>query len=170
LAFQSSEEVIAWLRGLAWREVVVFGLSFVLGLLIPPACRPTTATEDRSRRWLVWLGWCGFGLATLALCFAIAWNEFPPFGSLLLPFLSYLVGIRLSSAALRGPRPFVWAAGQLGVLLLLLVATTAAMTGKALSTGPLHFGASGTGMAAKRELAQRIRDTRPPEGQPRHLL
>jgi hypothetical protein len=168
-AFQSSEEVIAWLRGLAWREVVVFGLSFVLGLLTPPACRPTTATEDCSRRWLVWLGWCGFGLATLALCFAIAWNEFPPFGSLLLPFLSYLVGIRLSSAALRGPRPFVWAAGQLGVLLLLLLATMAAMTGKALSTAPLHFEASGTGMAAKRELAQQIRDTRPPESQPRHL-
>ncbi|HSE88036.1 MAG TPA: hypothetical protein VLJ79_17555 [Candidatus Binatia bacterium] len=168
-AFQSSDEVIAWLRGLAWREVVVFGLSFVLGLLTPPACEPTMASGNRPRRWLVWLGWCSFGLATIALCFAIAWNEVPPFGSLLLPFLSYLVGIRLSSAALRGVRPFAWAAGQLGVLLLLLLATMAAMTGKALSTAPLSFQASGMGMAAKRQLAQRIRDTRPPQGQPRHL-
>jgi hypothetical protein len=168
-AFQSSDEVIAWLRGLARREVVVFGLSFVLGLLTPPACRPMTASIDRSRRWLVWLGWCGFGLATLAMCFAIAWKEVPPFGTLLLPFLTYLVGIRLSSAALRGVRPFVWAAAQLGVLLVLLLATTVAMTGKALSAAPLHFEASGRGIAAKRQLAQRIRDTRPPEGQPRHL-
>jgi hypothetical protein len=109
------------------------------------------------------------GLATIALCFAIAWNEVPPFGSLLLPFLSYLVGIRLSSAALRGPRPFAWAAGQLGVLLLLLLATAAVMAGKTLSTAPMDFEISGMGMAAKRHLAQRIRDTRPLEGQPRHL-
>lgn len=168
-AFQSSDEVIAWLRGLARHEVVVFGLCFVLGLLTPPACIPTTASGGRFPRWLMWLGWCSFGLATIALCFAIAWSEVPPFGSLLLPFLSYLVGIRLSSAALRGARPFAWAVGQLGVLLLLLLATTVAMTGKALSTVPLQFGASGMGMAAKRQLAQRIRDTRPPEGQPRHL-
>ena len=168
-AFQSSDEVIDWVRGLARREVVVFGLSFVLGLLTPPASRPATASGTRPRRWLVWLGWCGFGLATIALCFAIAWNEAPPFGSLLLPFLSYLVGIRLSSAALRGPRPFAWAAGQLVVLLLLLLATASAMAGKALSSVPLDFEISGTGMAAKRQLAQRIRGTRPPESQPRHL-
>ena len=168
-AFQSSDEVIDWVRGLARREVVVFGLSFVLGLLTPPASRPATASGTRPRRWLVWLGWCGFGLATIALCFAIAWNEVPPFGSLLLPFLSYLVGIRLSSAALRGPRPFAWAAGQLVVLLLLLLATASAMAGKALSSVPMDFEISGTGMAAKRQLAQRIRGTRPPEGQPRHL-
>lgn len=168
-AFQSSDEVIAWLRGLARREMILFGLSFVLGLLTPPACRPATASGNRPRRWLVWLGWCGLGLATIALCFAIAWNEVPPFGSLLLPFLSYLVGIRLSSAVLHGPRPFAWAAGQLGVLLLLLLAMTAAMTGKTLSTAPLYFEAGGMGMAAKRQLAQRIRDTRPAEGQPRHL-
>jgi hypothetical protein len=167
-AFQSSDEVIAWLRGLVQREVVVFALSFVLGLLTPPAFRSTTA-GDHPRRWLVWLGWCSFGLATLALCFAIAWNEVPPFGALLLPFLSYLVGIRLSSAALRGVRPFAWAAGQLGMLVLLLLATTAAMTGRAFSTSPLSLQAGGMDMAAKRQLAQRIRDTRPPQDQPRRL-
>ncbi|HSF57579.1 MAG TPA: hypothetical protein VLD83_05880 [Candidatus Binatia bacterium] len=168
-AFQSSDELIAWLRGLARREVILFGLSFVLGLLTPPAHRPARAAGNHPRRWLVWLGWCGFGLATIALCFAIAWNAVPPFGSLLLPFLFYLVGLRLSSAALRGPRPFAWAAGQLGVLLLLLLATAAAMAGKALSTAPMDFEISGMGMAAKRQLAQRLRDTRPLEGQPRHL-
>jgi hypothetical protein len=168
-AFQSSDEFIAWLRGLAWRELVVFGLSFVLGLLTPPASRSAMASENRPRRWRVWLGCCGFGLTTIALCFAIAWNEIPPFGPLLLPFLSYLVGIRLSSAALRGARPFAWAVGQLGVLLFLLLATTATMAGKALSTAPMDFEISGMGMAAKRQLAQRIRDTRPRENQPRHL-
>ena len=168
-AFQSSDELIAWLRGLARREVVVFGLSFGLGLLTPPARRPATAARDRTRRWLLWLCWCGFGLATIALCFAIAWNEVPPFGPLLLPFLSYLVGIRLSSAALRGPRSFAWAAGQLGMLLLLLLATGAAMAGKTLSTASMDFEISGMGMATKRQLAQRIRDTRPLDGQPRHL-
>ena len=168
-AFQSSDDVIAWILSLVRREVVVFSLSFVLGLLTPPAFRPTTAGGDRLGRWLVWLGWCSLGLATLAVCFAIVWNAVPPLGSLLLPFLSYLVGIRLSSAALRGVRPFAWAAGQLGVLLLLLLVTTAAMTGKALSTAPLSFQTAGMGIAAKRQLAQRIRDTHPPQGQPRHL-
>ena len=168
-AFQNSDEVIVWLRGLVRREVVVFGLSFLLGLLTAPACTPATASGNRLRPWLVWLGWCSFGLATIALCFAIAWNEIPPLGTLLLPFLSYLVGIRLSTAALRGRRPFAWATAQLVVLLLLLLATTAALSGKAISTAPLAFEASGMGMAAKRQLAQRIRDTRPPAGQPRHL-
>jgi hypothetical protein len=135
-AFQSSDEVIAWILSLVRREVLVFSLSFVLGLLTPPAFRPTTAGGDRLGRWLVWLGWGSLGLATLAVCFAIAWNAVPPLGSLLLPFLSYLVGIHLSSAALRGVRPFAWAAGQLGVLLLLLLVTMAAMTGKAVSTAP----------------------------------
>jgi len=135
-AFQNSDEVIVWLRGLVRREVIVFGLAFLLGLLTAPACTPAAASGNRPRPWLVWLGWCSFGLATIALCFAIAWNEVPPFGSLLLPFLSYLVGIRLSTAALRGPRPFAWAAAQLVVLLLLLLATTAALSGKAISTAP----------------------------------
>jgi hypothetical protein len=168
-AFQSSDELIDWLRGLARREAVLFGLSFVLGLLTPPALGPTTASGNRPRRWLVWLGWCGFGLATIALCFAIAWNQVPPFGSLLLPFLSYLVGIRLRSAALRGPRRFAWSAGQLGVLLLLLLGTGAAMAGKTLSTASMDFEIRGIGMATKRQLAQRIRDTRPLKRQPRHL-
>ncbi len=168
-AFQNSDEVIVWLRGLVRREVIVFGLAFLLGLLTAPACTPAAASGNRPRPWLVWLGWCSFGLATIALCFAIAWNEVPPFGSLLLPFLSYLVGIRLSAAALGGPRPLAWAAGQLGVLLLLLLATTAVMSGKALSTAPLAFQPGGMGMAAKRQLAQRIRDTRPREDQPRLL-
>jgi hypothetical protein len=168
-AFQSSDEVIAWLLGLVRREVVVFTLSFVLGLLTPPAFRLATVAKDGRSRWLVWLGWCCFGLAVLALCFSIVWNEVPPPGSLLLPFLSYLVGIRLSAAALRGVRPFAWALGQLAVLLLLLLATTAAVTGRALSTAPLSFQTAGTGMAAKRQLAQRIRDTRPAPGKPRHL-
>jgi hypothetical protein len=55
------------------------------------------------------------------------------------------------------------------VLLLLLLVTMAAMTGKALSTAPLSFQTGGMGMAAKRQLAQRIRDNRPAQGQPRHL-
>ena len=52
-AFQSSDEVIAWLRGLVRREIIVFGLSFGLGLLTPPASPPATAGENRSRPWLM---------------------------------------------------------------------------------------------------------------------
>jgi hypothetical protein len=168
-AFESSDEAIAWLRGLVRREFAFFGFSFLLGVLTPPACEPTTLTPEHSRRWLVWLGWAIFGLSTIALCWAIAWNEAPPLGSLLLPFVSYLVGLRLSSAALRGARTFAWAAGQLGVLLLLLLVTTTLAARMAVSTAPLNFEAGAMSGTAKRQLAQRIRDTRPAEGQPRQL-
>jgi len=168
-AFESSDEAIAWLLGLVRRELVGFGLSFLLGLLTPPACGPPAVIGDRSRRWLVWLGWGIFGLATIALCFAIAWSDLPPVGALLLPFVSYLVGVRLSAAAQRGTRPFAWAVGQLGVLLLLLLAMATVVMRMAVSAAPLDFDAGVMSVSAKRQLAQRIRDTRPPQDQPRHL-
>ena len=169
-AFKSEREVVAWLGGVLWHELVVYGLSFVLGLLTPPALGPALADEDRRRRWLKWAGcWC-FGLLTIFVCFAIARSETPPVGSLILPFVSYLIGLRLSSAAMRGVRPFAWAAGQLAVLLLLIVGATVALTRMTVSAAPLEFDSAQMSMAEKRALAQRIRDTRPPEGQPRRVL
>ncbi len=168
-AFQSEREVVAWLGGLVWHELLVFGLSLVLGLLTPPAYGLAMADEDRRRRWLKWAGWWTFGLLTIFVCFAIARSEVPPVGSLILPFVSYLVGLRLSSAAMRGVRPFAWAAGQLLVLFLLIAGTTVAMARKTISDAPLDFDSAAMSMAEKRELAKRIRDTRPPEGQPRYV-
>ncbi len=46
-AFKSEREVVAWLGGVVWHELVVYGLSFVLGLLTPPALGPALANEDR---------------------------------------------------------------------------------------------------------------------------
>ena len=163
------DEAIAWLRGLLRREFVGFGLYFLLGLVTPPAFGPPTVSGDHARRWLVWLAWGLFGLATIGLCLAIAWSAPPPVGALLLPFVSYLVGVRLSSAAQRGTRPFAWAAGQLGVLLLLLIAMATVALRMAVSTAPLDFDAVVVSASTKQQLAQRIRATRPPEDQPWRL-
>ncbi len=102
--FDSQAAVTAWLGRVLWHELVVYGLSFLLGLLVPPALGPVAADEYRQRRWPRWAGFCGFGLLTLFLCFAIARSEAPPLGSLILPFGSYLFGLHLSSAAMRGKK------------------------------------------------------------------
>jgi hypothetical protein len=163
------DEAIAWLRGVFRREFVGFGLYFLLGLVTPPAFGPPTVSGDRARRWLVWLAWGLFGLATIGLCLAIAWSALPPVGALLLPFVSYLIGVRLSSAARRGTRPFAWAAGQLGLLLLLLIAMATVAMRMAVSPAPLDFDAVVVSVSTKQQLAQRIRATRPPEDQPWRL-
>jgi hypothetical protein len=169
-SFKGTRELTVWIGGLVWREVRIFGFAFVLGLLTPPAWfGPAAAIENRKRRWLVRLGWWLLGLVTIAVCFTIAWDQVPPLGSLLLPFISFLIGIRLSSAALRGAKPFAWAAAQIATVLLLVVGSTAAVAGMTISDEPLEFDTTEMEMAEKRLLAQRIRDSRPPEGETRHL-
>jgi hypothetical protein len=165
-AFQNADEVIAWLRGLARRELVVFGLSFVLGLLTPPALR----RADGQQSVLAWLGWCVFGLATIGVCLAIAWNEFPRPGTLLLPFVSFLAGAKISFAALRGWWPLVWAVGVLGLIAVALVIGAVVAARMTLAAEPLKIEADPMSMADKRQLAQRIRDTRAAANQPRRLL
>lgn len=163
-AFQSSDEVIAWLMGLARREVALYVLAFLLGIVIPPARVASTQTAGRSLLIEVILG-----LAIVSICLGIAWNEMPPLGSLLLPFVSYLAGRRLSSAALRGARPFLWATGQLAALALLLIVALAIAARMALATVPLDIDATALSPTAKRQFARRIRASRPPPGQPRQL-
>jgi hypothetical protein len=165
-AFESADDVHAWLLGLIRREVVGFGLAFLLGLLTPLAGGTPADTGKRALRWLVW--WI-FGAAVIAICLTIAWRQPPPPGALLLPFASYLLGVRLSSSALRGPRRFAWALGQAGALGLLLVAAAALAVSAATSTAPLEFEAGSMSAAAKRQLAQRIRGTRTGPDQPREL-
>lgn len=166
---RSTWDAFAWLRGLVRRELVVLGLYFLLGLLTPPATGRWIASGIRSRRGLLWLAWFVFGLATIATCSTIAWSAPPPVGTLLLPVVCYLAGVRLSAAAQGGPRPFARAAAQLGGLLLLLVATAGVATRMAVSAAPLDFDATATGADAKRQLAQRIRATRLPDDQPQQL-
>lgn len=167
--FQSPNDVVVWLRGLVSRELALFGLCFLLGLLTPAACGQLTLGGQRPLRWLVWLAWAAFGLATIALCFGIAWSTVPPVGALLLPFLSYLLGVHVSAAALRGARPFAWAAAQLGVLVLLLLAMTGVAIRMAVAPAPLEFDSGVVSAATHRQLAQRLWATRLPDDQPQHL-
>lgn len=170
LAFQSASEVGAWLSGLLFRELRVLGFAFVLGLLVPPALfGPTTMIEDRSRRWIVRAGWWGFGLVMIALCFWIAWEEFPPLGTLLLPFMLFLLGVRLSSAGQRGAKPLAWAGGQIALAAVLLIGIGFSVLGNTVSDSALDIDAADISTADKRLLADRIRDSRPAEGQPRKV-
>jgi hypothetical protein len=165
-AFESADAVLAWLLGLVRRELVGFGLAFLLGLLTPPASGPPA---DAGKRALRWLGWWLFGVAVIALCFAITWSQLPPPGALLLPFASYLLGVWLSSSAQRGPRRFAWAIGQSSALGILLLALAAFGVRAAVSAAPLEFDTEDMSAAGKRQLAGRIRETRPAPGQPREL-
>ncbi len=169
-AFKGSRELVAWFSGLVLRELRVVGFAFVLGLLTPPAFfGPTTAIEDQKKRWLVRLLWLLFGLAVIGICFTIAWDEMPPLGSLILPFISFAIAIRLSSAALRGMKPFIWAAAQIVIALLVMVGATIAVGDMTVSDAPLEFDTTEMSTAEKQLLAQRIQDTRPLEGQLRKL-
>jgi hypothetical protein len=167
--FQSSQEVLTWLRGLVRRELMIYSLAFLLGLLTPPAWGAPSLAAPRRQFWLAWLSRSLFGLATIAICSAIAWNQRPPLGSLLFPFVCFLAGTHLSSAALRGARSLAWAVARLATLALLLVGTAAFATRLALANTPLELDVGVAGIPTKQQLAERIRDTRSPEGQPRPL-
>ncbi|MCC7085534.1 MAG: hypothetical protein IT427_11055 [Pirellulales bacterium] len=168
--FQSPRAIANWLGGLIGRELIVFAMMFVLGLLTPPALfGPTTAIDDRQWRWLVRFVWGAFGLAIVASCFFVAWDEWPPMSSLLLPFISFLIGVRLSSAAQRGGKAFAWAAGQIAILMLFLVGGAAAIAMMTVSNSALEFDPTEMSAVDKRLLAEKIRDTRSPEGEPRKL-
>ena len=167
--FQSSEEAIAWLQGLVRRELKIYSLAFVLGLLTPPAWGPPLGGASRRQYWLAWLSWSLFGLTTIAVCSAIAWDERPPLGSLLFPFVCFLAGAHLCSAAVRGVRPFAWAVGQLATLLLLLIGTVVFATRLALASAPLPIDVDLASVPSKQQLAERIRATRSPDGESRPL-
>ncbi|MGD9645585.1 MAG: hypothetical protein AB7U73_07730 [Pirellulales bacterium] len=166
--FQTSAEALAWVRGLVFRELRIYLLAFLLGLLTPPAWTAAAATSRR-RAWLDWFGYACFGLATIAISLAVAWNEWPPLGSLMLPLVCFLIGARLGSAARRGVRPLAWASGQLAIALLLLVAGAALAGRLAVATAPLQVDAGTASVLSKQQLAARIRETRSPDGQPRPL-
>jgi hypothetical protein len=167
---KNHREVSAWIGGLVQREMIVLSLSFVLGLLTPPALfGPTTMIDDWKGRWLVRLVWWVFGPAVMAICFFIAWEELPPATSLILPFISFLIGVRLSSAAQRGGKAFAWAFGQIAVLAVLVTGGAVALATKTVSDTAMQFDPTEMSSSDKRLLAQRIRDTRPPEGEPRKV-
>src|SRR5262249_54479593 len=148
--------VVAWVGGLVERELIVLGLAFVLGLLTPPALfGPTTMIDDWKARWLVRLIWWVFGPAVMAICFFIAWEELPPPTALILPFVSFLIGVRLSSAAQRGGKAFTWAFGQIAVLVLLLGGGAAFVASKTVSDTALQIDPTEMSPSDKRLLAQR---------------
>ncbi len=168
--FQSSAEAIGWVRGLLRRELNLYLLAFLLGLLVPPAWGPPpSGAGSRRQFWLGWLSWSLLGLLTIAVCWAIAWSELPPLGSLLFPFVSFLAGAHLGSAAVRGRRSFAWAAGQLATLGLLLAGTVVLALRLALSDAPLAIEVDPASVPSKSQLAERIRATRPPDGKSRPL-
>jgi hypothetical protein len=170
LNIQSPRTIAVWMGGLIERELLVLGLAFVLGLLTPPAMfGPTDAIEDRKRRWLVRGSWWAFGIATIAICFFIAWDELPPASTLLLPLVCFLIGVRLSSAALRGVKAFAWAFGQIALLLLLVGGAAYLTAGMTVSNAALDFDPTEMSLSDKRLLAQRIRESRPAEGEPRKM-
>jgi hypothetical protein len=167
--FQSSEEVIAWLRGLLRRELDIYFLAFVLGLLTPPAWWHPAAAVSRLSQALSWSGWLLFGVVTIAGCSALAWDERPPAGGLLIPLACFLVGARLSSAAFRGARAFGWASAQLATILILLAGTMAFATRLALASTPLPIDVDLVSVPSKQQLAERIRATRSADGETRPL-
>lgn len=167
--FQSSAEAIAWLRGLLRRELNLYTLAFLLGLLIPPAWGAAVHAGPRRQFWLTWLGWSLFGMVTIAVCWVVAWNELPPLGSLLLPLGCFLAGAYLSSAALRGRRSLAWAVGVLAMLGLLLIAIVVLALRLALASTPLPLEIELASVPSKRELAERIRATRSSAGEARPL-
>src|SRR5215510_6307051 len=71
-AFNSQREIAAWLGGVLGHELLLFGLFFLLGLLVPPALGPTLDSESRRRRWLRRAAFWAFGLLTIFLYFAIS--------------------------------------------------------------------------------------------------
>ncbi len=167
--FENSDAVIAWLHGLLRRELDVCVLAFFLGLLTPPAWWYPSAGPSRLSRALDWSGWLLFGVVTVAGCSALAWDERPPVGWLLIPLTCFLAGGRLSSAALRGARPLAWAIGQFALLLLMLVGTAVFATRLALATVPLPIDVDLASVPSKQQLAERIRATRSPDGETRPL-
>ena len=50
-AFNSQREIAAWLGGVLWHELIVFGLFFLLGVLVPPALGPDQKRQPPGR-------WC----------------------------------------------------------------------------------------------------------------
>ncbi len=160
--------MISWGRYVIHREMVLLGLSFLLGALTPLAFSPWRTCETGYRRWIPWL-WSGCSLAVLGVCLAFAWQELPSIGGLLLPFACCLAGIRVGSAAHFGYRPFLWAIGQLALLLLLLVTAGLMLTRSVAAAQPLEFDASELSMDDKRTLAQRIRNSRSPDDRPREV-
>jgi hypothetical protein len=81
-----------------------------------------------------------------------------------------LAGAKISFAALRGWWPLVWAVGVLGLIAVALVIGAVVAARMTLAAEPLKIEADPMSMADKRQLAQRIRDTRAAANQPRRLL
>ena len=167
--FESSAEALGWVRGLLRRELNLYALAFLLGLFIPPAWGPPLSVTSRRQFWLGWLSWALLGLVTIAVCWTIAWNELPPFGSLLFPFVCFLAGAHLGSAAVRGKRSFALATGQLAAIGLLLAGTAVLAMRLALADAPLELEVDLASIPSKTQLAERIRATRSPDGKSRPL-
>lgn len=168
-ALQSSADVIDWLRSLAWLELANFASFLVLGLLIPPALASGAHRAARPGAWGRRMNWLGLGACAAIAIAWITWGEFPRLGALAVPLVGYLVGLRLSSAWLRGTRSFAWATAQLALALVLVVAAVAGLARLALEQAPLDFEPTQLTDADKHRLAQWIRASRPAEGEPRRL-
>jgi hypothetical protein len=167
--FQGSDQLLTWVVQTIRRGLAGAATCFVLGILTPPAALPWLAGDAGPRRWWLWPACGAFGLATIGLCLAIAWGTRPPVGALLPTLASFLLGVHLSLAAQRGPRPLAWAAGQLAALLLLLGAMAGLALRLAVSEAPLPFDSGELSVTNKWQIAERIRATRPPEDQPWRL-
>lgn len=168
-AFEGSADFVLWIKDLAWREIAGFVAFLTLGLLAPPAFEEQTVGATRATTWKVRAIWWAGGLLFIAFCIGIAWEQRPHLGGLLLPFIGYLLGLRLSAAWLRGVRPLAVAAAQAAAAAVVLIVAALGCASLALSDAPLDFEPVHMTDADKQQLAQFIRDTRPPEGEARQL-
>lgn len=166
---QNAADVSRWLRGLAWRELLAFASLFAVGLLVPPAFEEGSIAGGRLRGWRLRLSWLLAGCAVVIAMSWMTWGEFPRLGTLVVPLLGYLVGVWFGAAWLRSGRALVWAGVQLALLLLSMTVATIFVGTLAVVDRPLDFEPVRLTEEDKHRLAEWIRDTRPPEGQPRQL-
>lgn len=165
--FQSADVVIAWLTQLVGRKVLICTLALGLGLLVPQALPFGSRTGMFRGNALAWLTWVLLGIATTYVSLSLAWRHLPHGATVVLPLLAYMAGLLLSAAALRGARALaltvVVMSGMFGALGIVAFGAAQASISKA----PLDFPAHRMSLEEKRQLAERIRDTRPRPGESR---
>ncbi|MDD1649758.1 MAG: hypothetical protein LUO80_05120 [Methylococcaceae bacterium] len=168
-AFQTTAEVHAWLWKLLSHELMLFVLAFVLGVLTP------LGLAEAARKWAgrfriyAWLTWLVADCIVMALCLAVAWNEWPTPESLILPAIFALAGIYFGAAALGGIRKLAWSFVPAGIAGGVLIGAVMLLGRLSVSEAPLAFEPNVLNMSEKRAMAARIRDSRPPPGEPRSV-
>lgn len=167
-AFQTGAEVRAWLWQLLSKELLLFGLAFILGFLTPLGLR------DVPREWPgfrlhPWITWLLVDCIVMALCLALAWNAWPRPEALILPTVFALAGVYFGAAALGGIRKLAWSFVPAGVAGGVLIGAVMLLGRLSVSDAPLAFEPTVLSMGEKRAMAARIRDSRPAPGEPRSV-